>query len=164
MRRTIATISDRTSIVLAVFGWLCLLLVVPLWPASFWYSLRSTVVTEDRTPDGHRIMQVDRTIHHDFLGDYRVEEQIKYHGGSYFTIQTCRGAGIRYRRDASLPPVPTLDWWKGDSCRMVKPFTELPAGTYRICTWVTIRPSVLPPKEVSVCSNDFRREMPRIPD
>lgn len=157
MRRIVANVSHGTTLAFVLVGWVCLIVILPLWPASWWYSLDKVEVTDQISPEGGRVMVIDRTIRRPFIGDYRVEEQLMLQAGTYFTAQVCKGEVIRYRVDASLPPVPTLEWWKGDHCTMRWPYMKLPAGTYRICTWVTVRPAYFPEKEVSICSNDFSR-------
>lgn len=156
MKTARRTISALTWLSVTI-GWLLLLLAMPLWPASWWLEVRSTVVTDQYTAAGNRVMQIDRTIHRNFIGDFRVEAQKKLRD-LYFTIEHCETRGIRYRADASLPDPVTVEWWKGDNCKVNRPFMALPPGTYRLCTWWTIHPTYFPPKEVSICSPDYRRK------
>lgn len=147
--------ADLAIVWLVVFGWLIFLPVTALWPASFWYSLDSIIVT-DETVNGERIIDIDRTIQRPFSGRWRVEEQILLANGRYAAVQVCFGIS-RYRPDKSPPDPATLAWWKGPRCRYNGGFDSLPAGTYRLCTWVTIRPAYFPEKEVERCSPDFTR-------
>lgn len=126
------------------------------WPAAWWYSLDSVLVTDEYTPTGRRIIEVDRTIRRPFLGHWTVEEQIKLSDGRYATIQECHGIA-RYRPDKG-PPEPIVPaWWKGNECTFTGGVDRLIPGLYRICTFVVIKPDYFPTKRVERCSPDFQR-------
>lgn len=126
------------------------------WPASWWYSLDSVLVTDEYIATGARIIEVDRTIRRPFVGRWTVEEQLKRQDGLYTTVQECRGYA-RYSPDKAPPDPATTAWWKGNQCSFVGGFDSLPAGMYRLCTFVTIRPAYFPAKQVERCSPDFKR-------
>lgn len=152
MRRRV----DRFIELLPFFGFLVFIPIMAIWPASFWYSLDGVVATDEYTTDGKRIVDVDRTIRRAFTGRWVVEEQLKLQDGRYATVQKCSGYS-RYRPDKGPPFPATMDWWKGRNCTYTGGFDELPHGTYRLCTFVTIKPDWFPEKKVERCSPDFTR-------
>lgn len=147
---------DRALDLLLMQIWLLIIPAMMLMPASIWYSIERFIVTDSYDAQGHRIIELTRHINFDFYGTWRVEEQMKNADGRFVTVETCHG-NSRYRADKSPPDVPTLDWWKGDDCEMLRPYVELPAGTWRICTFITIQPRFFPQKQVDFCSPEFMR-------
>lgn len=146
---------DRMVSAAIVAAWLGIV-GISLWPASWWYTLQSVLVTDEYTSTGARIIEVDRTIRRPFFGRWTVEEQLRRPDGFYTTVQECRGYA-RYRTDKAPPDPATLSWWKGSRCAYVGGFDALPSGTYRLCTFVTVRPAFFPEKKVERCSPDFTR-------
>lgn len=151
IRGVASTVLDHV----VLWAWLLVIPAMFILPGSNWYELRSVVVTESYTATGQRIIDVDRSVIRNFRGAWRVEEQLKSFG-KYTTMEICRGDAY-YRTDKSPPNPVTLDWWKGKDCRRDVEFDALPSGTYRICTFVTIKPQFFPTKEVQNCSPDFVR-------
>jgi hypothetical protein len=139
-----------------VWVWFLILPVMVFWPASFWYSLNSVEVTNLFTPEGRRVLIVDRSINNQFFGMWRVEEQKQMPDGHFTTVQVCKGES-NYMRDKAMPHPITLDWWKGDDCEFIHPFESLDSGTYRLCTFVTVVPKFMPRSTVQNCSNNFLR-------
>lgn len=136
-------------------GWVIICALIT-WPASWWYSLDSVLVTDQYTPTGRRVIEIDRTIRRPFTGEWTVEEQIKLSNGLYATIQECHGTA-RYRPDKGPIEPATLAWWKGNDCTYTGGVDRLIPGSYRICTFVKIKPDWFPQKRVERCSPDFTR-------
>lgn len=147
---------DRLTLWGLIFGWLAFLVVLPLAPASWWYSLDRVTVLSELGADGTELMEVDRSIRWNFDGDWRVEEQLLTNSGGWTTVQVCQGHS-RYRTDKSLPDQVTLGWWKGSDCKFEGRITALFPGTYRVCTWVKWQPNWFPMKYVENCSEPFER-------
>lgn len=135
-----------------ILGWLALLVILPNWPASWWYSLNSVIVTNEYVGN-KRLIQVDREIHRAFFGQWYVETQIKLAAG-YATVQRCAGQDW-YRPDKSMPDHVTIDWWMGTNCTLAGGFDSVPVGEYRLCTWVVINTDYFPDKVVHRCSPDY---------
>lgn len=137
------------------YVWLIIIPGLMFMPASYWYELKHLEVTGNYTAEGERMIKLDRVIHHNFPGEWRVEEQVLTEKG-FLTVQACHGATM-YRTDKALPEIPTLEWWKGDACVFEPPFVTLTGGEYRICTFITVRPRLFPVKHVEHCSAPFSR-------
>lgn len=153
MIATTRRVLNRTLDLLLMQVWLLIIPAIMFAPASLWYEIERFVVTDLYTAQGQRIVDFARTIHVNFYGTWRVEEQWRNGDGRFVTVQVCEG-NAQYRIDKSPPDPVTLDWWKGENCT---PPDALPAGTYRICTFVTIRPRYFPTKHVEYCSPEFTR-------
>lgn len=139
-------------------GWLVIILLLPLVPASLWYSLNSIEITDQYDENGHRIIQVDREIHRDFKGFWEVEEQILVDAekGLYTTVRVCYGEA-NYKADKSLPDPTTQEWWRygEDNCAWLTPIHEKVKGQYRDCTFVRIKTKFFGEKRVETCSNRY---------
>lgn len=153
---SVKRVADTFLNFIVIAAWGIGLPIMVFWPASYWYELNDVYVTENRTLEGLRVMIVDREIHRNFNGTWRVEEQILNADGRWRTLQKCVGESY-YRSDKSLPDPLTVAWWKGDNCRFLLPDIELIPGTYRLCTWVTVHPYMFPTKTVDRCSNTYVR-------
>jgi hypothetical protein len=139
-----------------VWFWVVFTPLLVFFPADYWYHISSIVVTDQKTEDGDRILDIDRRINNGFYGAWRVEEQKRMPDGKFTTVQTCTGTNY-YRTDKTMPDPVTLSWWKGDNCKYSPPFTTLSPGAYRLCTFVEIQPALIPNKVVQNCSPVFFR-------
>lgn len=155
---TIAIVRRYTNYSLTAYlllGWAALLVALPLWPASWWYSLNSIQVLDSRAVDGARLIEVDRVVHRPFLGDWVVEEQVQGPEG-WATIERCVGSDY-YRPDKAPPSPATVGWWKGRNC-WAEP-TPAAVGPHRLCTTVKVMPDWAPPKTVHRCSPPFQVQL-----
>lgn len=147
--------TDKALDYFLIFVWALIVPAYLFWPASYWYELEQVRVTDSYTALSERIVDVDRSIHRPFYGQWRVEEQLRTPKG-WVTIQICEG-DAEYRPDKALPEPVTLNWWKGDNCRFEAPFTELKRGEYRLLTTVDVLPRFAPAHQVEIISNTFMR-------
>lgn len=137
-----------------------------LIPATFYYDLKRVEVTNDVTPEGERIMSVDRTIRRNFYGEWHTSEEILTSGG-FSEVRNCNGSKF-YRTDKALPKPVTLEWWIGlktdnelqngifQNCALVPPFNKgsiMPVGKYRICTTVRVFTNSYGVKDEHECSD-----------
>ena len=136
------------SVIIVAAGAIAWMAIASVLPSSLWLEVRSVYVSDTVAGDVP-LMQVDRTIHADVRGEYRVEVQ-RFERGGWLNI--CAGEGrANYHHDAVLPDPLTLDWW-------TYPATCSPSltpGRYRIETRWTLFPDIAPPREVRVLSNIF---------
>jgi hypothetical protein len=92
-----------------VIGWAG----VHLWPGSWWLTVRH-VLAFDAPAGAEVLMDVDRTIHRPFQGDWRVLVR-RMRGDGWEIVCTAGGSGD-YRTDAVLPDPQTLRWWTDGQC------------------------------------------------
>lgn len=123
-------------------------LVVSYWPASWWYSVRSVVVF-DSVVGADVLMQVDRTIHRPFVGEWSVLVRRQTPDGEGWEIVCVAHGRSNYRPDARLPDPLTLDWWTAGQC------PRPPAGRILISTIWTIDSGIGRTKAVVAESNFF---------
>ena len=117
------------------------------WPASWWLDVRRVLVF-DAVANAEIIMDVDRTIHRSFVGDWSVVVR-EYVSGRWVVVCTARGTS-NYTPEAALPDPLTLDWWTDGAC------PRLGAGTYFVSTIWTVRGQWgLPDKVIQSASNVF---------
>lgn len=134
-----------TALALVAFG---VYLVWHLWPASWWYSVRSVVVF-DSVVGADVLMSVDRQIHRAFTAEWDVLVRRKKDDGSGWVI-VCQARGrSNYRPDAILPDPLTLAWWTGGQC------PTPPAGRILVSTIWTIDAGAGRTKAVVAESNFF---------
>lgn len=121
--------------------------VIQFWPASFWFDVRAVRVFDVK--DGEPVvMAVDRTIRHDFRGEW-VASIRSLQNGKWISYCTARGT-TNYREDSVLPDPLTLQWWTHPDCH------PLPPGKYMMrTTWVIKGESFLPDKLAQADSNIF---------
>ncbi len=141
-----ALASTRMFLIMAV--WLIAYLGVHLWPASFWFEVRTVQVQEtlENTPI---LMVVDREIKRPFVAEWvATVRRVSPTKLEPF----CSGSGRNdYSPVQDMPEVPTLEWWTGGKC------PTLPAGDYIVDTVWTVEPSIpfLPYKHIRNTSNLF---------
>jgi hypothetical protein len=122
-------------------------ITISLWPASWWLDV-DRVAVFDSVSGADVIMEVDRTIHRDFVADWSVVVR-SHDSGGWKVWCTARGTSD-YRPDAALPDPLTLEWWTDGKC------TRPPPGQYLISTIWTVRGrGGLPDKLVQSLSNIF---------
>lgn len=121
--------------------WLVVFGILHLWPASWWFDVRSVHVGHDLT------MVVDRTIKRPFRGEWLASVR-RWEGG---WVLACVAKGSSYyKQDAKLPAKLDLAWWTDGGCK------TLPAGKYMLTTaWTITGLGLLPDKVVSVDSLPF---------
>ncbi len=128
------------------FIWLFFYIGVRLWPASFWLEVDRVTVF-----DGHAgeeiIMEVDRSIHWSFYGEWTVLIREVTQAGSEI-VCVARGSGD-YTPTAVLPAPLTLSWWTEGEC----PY--LSSGYYYLTTIWEIDGGWLPNKVIEEQSNVF---------
>lgn len=122
-------------------------LTINLAPAGFWFSV-DRIEIADAIAGQSPLMQVDRTIHRPFRGQWIVEVERQTRSGQFFVVCAARGESS-YRTDATLPDPLALDWWTWPTeCRP-------PPGRYRVETRWTILVPGFPEKSLGVLSNLF---------
>jgi hypothetical protein len=122
-------------------------ITVSVWPAGWWLSVERVLVF-DGVADAEIIMDVDRTIHREFVADWSVVVR-EYQSGAWVVACTARGTS-NYKPDAALPDPLTLDWWTDGACPRLGP------GRYIVSTIWTVRGSnALPEKVIQSASNTF---------
>ena len=121
--------------------WLSVLGVAHLWPASYWFDVRSVYVGADLS------MVVDRTIKRPFRGEWLTS--VRRWEGGWVLACVARGSSY-YKQDAKLPAKLDLAWWTDGGC------STLPQGKYMLTTtWTITGLGLLPDKVVSVDSLPF---------
>lgn len=132
-----------------VAGALLLLAVatIQFWPAWFWLDVRAVRVFDVHAGEPV-VMAVDRTIRHDFRGEW-VASIRSLQNGKWVSYCTARGT-TNYREDSVLPDPLTLQWWTHPDCHPLQP------GKYMMrTTWVIKGESFLPDKLAQADSNIF---------
>ncbi len=130
-----------------------------LLPGSLWYELHKVEITDEFTPEGGRILNIDREIHQVFEGAWTTTEELLGESGGFTTVRRCVGTAT-YRPDKELPEPVTLEWWIGlktenqiedgakQNCIYMWPWSmrgfdartgEVPGGVYRLCTSITVQ-------------------------
>jgi hypothetical protein len=154
----ISSSTDKGLTWFVIFFWAFLFLIMPLWPTSYWYELNEIRITSERTEKGRRIIEVDRSVNHNFSGEYKIDVQRRLASGKYTSIQTCVSKNrIDYRTDKDFPDPLTQEWWNFGDCEWTGLNPFFTPGVYRDCTTVTIYPVFFSKREVMTCSNDYRR-------
>lgn len=121
---------------------------VHLWPAGWWFEVRSVRVF-DSVSGGPVLMAVDRTIHRDFRGAW-VASIRKLERGRWVSYCTASGT-TNYSTDSDLPDPLMLRWWTYPDCH------PLPPGKYAMRTsWIIQGAGPLPDKSVQADSNIFQ--------
>ena len=152
MKTTLALINNTKLFVLMLL-WLLAYGTAQLWPASYWFEVRSVNAGPARVGESMPML-VNRETHRSFDGSWvatvRVWEDIGQEGSGWVVYCTATGS-VRYTPDSKLPRDLTLKWWTDGKC------PSLDAGRYVITTTWTIHPAlaILPAKRVSADSNIF---------
>jgi len=147
VRRVAVQIMQSWAVFWLASLYLIFKITVAVWPAGFWLSIEKMVVF-DGVADAEVIMDVDRTIHRQFVADWSVVVR-EYRAGAWIVYCTGRGTS-NYRPEAALPEPLTLEWWTDGACPTLEP------GRYMVSTIWTVRGSQgLPDKVVQSVSNTF---------
>lgn len=129
-------------VVIFCLAWLALFTGAQLWPASWWFEVRSVQVSNGPYPP---ILAVERNIKRPFVADWVVT--IRKWGGGWNVVCNASGKNA-YKPDAQLPQKLTLAWWTNGACANLEP------GRYSMSTVWTIRGSgIIPDHEVRAESN-----------
>lgn len=152
MARKLKEFSLSWPIFWLAVGFLIFKAVTILWPSSWWLEVESVIAFD--TPEGEEVlMEVERTIHRDFTGEWAVAVRRAENGG--WTVWCTANGANWYSKDAALPNPLTLRWWTNGQCETPPP------GKYLISTVWTIRGAGgLPDKFVDTTSNVFRVARP----
>lgn len=146
MARVKFILGGRPVFLASVF-WLALLGVLHLWPASWWFDVRSVTVANAKQ-GGMVAMLIDRDIRRPFRGRWYVTLR-QWTDGGWLTLCNATGAS-NYLPEARFPRRLDLRWWTDGQCR------PLPPGRYHITTsWTIETPAFLPDKTITVDSNIF---------
>lgn len=147
VRRVASKMAQSWALFWLAVLYLTFKITVAVWPAGFWLSVEKMIIF-DGVADAAVIMDVDRTIHRDFIADWSVVVR-EYRAGAWVVNCTARGTS-NYKPEAALPEPLTLEWWTDGAC------TNLSAGRYMVSTIWTVRGSNgLPDKVVQSVSNTF---------
>jgi hypothetical protein len=127
-------------------------LLVALWvgfyfatPAALWFTVRNLDV-HDAARWQDVTVDLDRTIHRDFTGEWLAKVRRKEPQG-WVTYATTPRTRLRYQDDSQLPIPITLEWLLWTEPRAY----ELPCGTYDLTiTWT-----------VNAASMMFKRDLER---
>jgi hypothetical protein len=123
----------------AVFGWggtLAALAVsiaaavAAYWPASWWMDVRA-VLALDSVHGAEVVLVVDRDVHREFYGEWRVLVRRVTPDGRVEIVCAASGGG-NYRPDAALPDPVTLAWWTNGQCPHPPPGDILISTVWRI--------------------------------
>lgn len=108
---------------MSAFSWAAIAFGVLLWwqivptvlsaviPPERWMDVRNVVI-KDSVAGVPPEVAVDRTIHRDFTGSYRVD--LRRETAEGFSSWCTRGAAdVPYRADAAFGEARDLDWWMG---------------------------------------------------
>ena len=127
--------------------WLSWLAFIHFWPTGYWFEVRR-VAAFDAPAGAEVLMDVDRTIHREFIADWSAIVR-RWDAGAW-TVE-CVGRGKSdYRPESAFPDPLTLRWWTDGACPSLRP------GRYFISTLWTIRGNAyLPDKIVQTESNVF---------
>lgn len=140
----------RTSraVLATCIGWLFTLIIIYLWPASYWLEVNSVHVADSQT-NKPVVMYVDRKIHRNFVGVWGVTVRSMKDTGTQIT---CASSALAdYKEETELPEIVTLGWWTNGKCE------TLPVGVYIVqTTWQIQGNSFLPNKIVTQTSNPFK--------
>lgn len=141
------SIANMFSFVVAGVLLLMSLVLIQVWPASFWFEVRSVRVF-DANAGAQVVMAVDRAIKRDFRGEWLASIR-RLENGRWVSFCTARGAA-NYGADSQLPDPLTLRWWTYPDCH------PLPPGKYVMrTTWTVKGFSLMPDKDVTADSNIF---------
>lgn len=119
---------------------------IHLWPSSWWLDVRSVRVF-DSIVGKPVLMAVDRTISHDFRGEWLATIR-KMEAGRWTSYCTARGS-TNYFADSAFPDPLTLQWWTHPDCH------PLPAGKYVMRTTWTIKGAGPMPDKVSQADSNI---------
>lgn len=147
--KSVRAVLDNKWLFRTMAVWLLCLALAQLWPASWWFTVRSIRVGPAHS--GEPIpMVVAREIHHAFFGEWHVSVRRWYEGVGMVVFCTASGYS-QYRKGVGLPPELTLGWWTDSAC------STLPEGKYIVSTLWYIDPLFLlvPRKHVQFDSNIF---------
>jgi hypothetical protein len=125
------------------------LLVIWLWPMSYWFDVRMVHINDARI--GEPItMLVQRDVRNSFTGRYGFTLHKWSSSGPVAFCKTSSGPW-EYREGAVYPVPLTLAWWTEGAC------LNLPAGQYQATTrWTNVGNIwLLPEKSITVVSNIF---------
>ena len=137
----------RVAFVLSVM-WIALLVLIQLWPASWWMDVQSVHVKDTKAGDPV-VMHVQREIHRDFSGTWGVSVRVMDAGKGYIVCSASAVSG--YKEGADLPDTLTLSWWTNGHCN------TLPVGVYLVQTvWQVHGSGILPAKTINATSNLFK--------
>lgn len=130
------------------------LLLVGMWgfsyaiPASAWFA-PGPLIIEDTGKGQAPVVQFDRTIKRDFVGQYYSTVYRKV-AGRWSIWCVTEPTKILYHADATLPERFTTNWWfYPKTCPAWEP------GQFKIETEWTIYPMLLPARTVRISSNEF---------
>lgn len=129
--------------------WLLTLLLLPiqLWPPSYWFEVRSVLVSSVKQGDPVT-MVVERNIKRPFRGDWDVTIR-QWDGAGWVTYCNANGAS-NYRPDARFPVPLTLKWWTDGQC------TNFDNGRYKVTTtWRVLDIPLIQDRVITVDSNVF---------
>jgi len=141
------TIVNYFSFVVAGALLLLTALLIQVWPASFWFDVRSVRVFDSEAGQPV-IMAVDRVINRDFRGEW-IASIRTMKNGKWVPFCVARGS-TNYSTDSTYPDPLTLRWWTHPDCH------PLPPGKYLMrTTWVIKGESFLPDKIAQADSNIF---------
>ena len=126
------------------------LLVIWLWPMSYWFDVRMVHINDARIGEPIEML-VQRDVRNSFTGMYYVTIHKWMTNGpsGYCRMQ---GGPWEYKKGAVYPVPLTLLWWTEGSKDCNRP----PPGQYQITTrWVKLSDGLLPEKSVTAVSNIF---------
>lgn len=139
---------DLWPIYFAALGWIAFTLVTQLWPASYWFEVRSVRV-QNSVAAASIVMKVDREIKRPFDAVWTTQVRTFRPDGEGYVACTA-SAYSEYKAGADLPQLLTMDWWTDGRC------PTLPPGKYMLSTAWRINPSgIWPSKIVRADSNVF---------
>lgn len=119
------------------------------WPASYWYEIGEVTVF-DAVHGKEPLIDVDRSIHEPFTGEYIVTVR-----NTMGKTICSGGARVPYDPAAKLPDPITLGWWAAGA--VPNCIKNMPPGEYEMTTCVEILHDVpfLTRREVCQPSNAF---------
>jgi len=137
----------KAAFVLSVL-WISVLVLIQLWPASWWMEVQSVHVADTKAGDPV-VMHVQREIHRDFSGTWGVSVRVMDAGKGFVACSASAISG--YKEGADLPDTLTLSWWTNGHCN------TLPVGVYIVQTvWQVHGNGILPAKTITATSNLFK--------
>lgn len=142
----------RVPLAIVLVGWVAAFAISAydrLLPATSYIDVKSVFVS-DTVVDVPPAMEVDRVIHRDFTGTWRVEVEKLQKENRYSLFCSASGES-NYSQENDLPSELNLDWWTyPEKCTPSVP------GEYRLETVWSVNVSENLQKRLRVVSNTFR--------
>lgn len=123
------------------------LLAVALWPASYWFEVRSVMV--DNAKVGEPIyMTVDQEVHYKFDATRYMTIRRKV-DDEHWEFVCYPQVAVDYDTYSNLPLVLTLQTWTNHQCPRLGP------GSYKLHNIWQLEPKYSPTKRITAVSNQF---------